>query len=412
MAFGIGGSGSVTLKAVMIGVIVVLLVIPLAMLRGLVSERAALREQAYTRVAEGWGGNVVLGGPMLVVPVQQTMIENVNGKDVARLVRNDVYLLPARLDISVDLKMQDEPRYVGIYAVPVYLADVRLAGEFDFKALRERAANAGPEIKYLWQQSRLLLPLSSVRSLREVTQATFAGRTLELGPGAPAVYRGIETAVDLTAALEGSSSAFEFHTKVAGSRDLSMLPLGSTTSLQLHSNWPHPSFHGAFLPAEHTITADGFDARWQVLELNRSFRQVWSEFEVNEAADISHVLCVGAGHAQSAASAAIPAHRSRVEHFLSAADRAVRAHRVRCGVRRRGGRARSAHRSLSGGCVAQFGARRRCGSSDERRVRAAICAGVVRGLRTPARRDSVVRSARRSDAGHASHRLVSNREHI
>ncbi|HET9446595.1 MAG TPA: cell envelope integrity protein CreD, partial [Steroidobacteraceae bacterium] len=293
MALRIGESASVTLKAVMIGVIVLLLLIPLAMLRGLVSERAALREQAYTRVAEGWGGNIVLGGPMLVVPVQQTMVENVNGKEVARLVRNDVYVLPARLDMSVALKLQDEPRYVGIYAVPVYLADVRLAGEFDFKALRERAANAGPEIKYLWQQSRLLLPMSSVRSLREVTQATFAGRTLELGPGGPAVYRGIETAVDLTAALEGAASAFEFHTKVAGSRDLSLLPLGSTTTLQLHSNWPHPSFHGAFLPAEHTITAKGFDARWQVLELNRSYRQVWSEFEVNEAAMMESSFGVG-----------------------------------------------------------------------------------------------------------------------
>src|SRR5262249_16687701 len=47
--------------------------------------------------------------------------------------------------------------------------------------------------------------------------------------------------------------------------------------------WPHPSFHGAFLPAERTITPQGFDARWQVLELNRSYSQAWSELEVNEA---------------------------------------------------------------------------------------------------------------------------------
>jgi inner membrane protein len=51
----------------------------------------------------------------------------------------------------------------------------------------------------------------------------------------------------------------------------------------MHSNWPHPSFYGAFLPAERTITADGFDARWQVLELNRSYAQAFSEEEVNEA---------------------------------------------------------------------------------------------------------------------------------
>ncbi len=289
MAFTVGESGAVTLKAVMIGVIVLLLLVPLAMLRGLVSERAALREQAYARVAEGWGGNIVLSGPMLVVPTQRTVVEKVNDRDVARIVRSDVYLLPARLDMNVDLALQEEPRCVGIYAVPVYLASVSLAGEFDFQALRALAAAPAPSVQYLWRESRLLLPLSQVRSLREVTAANFAGQPVKLGPGAPAVYRGIETAVDLTQLIEGTGTAgtgaaFEFRTIIAGSRDLSMLPLGSTTTLQLHSNWPHPSFHGAFLPAERTITPAGFDARWQVLELNRSYRQVWSELEVSEAA--------------------------------------------------------------------------------------------------------------------------------
>jgi len=283
MAFRVGESGSVTLKAVMIGVIVLLLLVPLAMLRGLVSERAALREQAYARVAEGWGGNVVLGGPVLVVPTQRTIVERIDDRDIRKVVRSDLYLLPARLDMKIDLKLQDEPRYVGIYAVPVYLADVQLTGEFDYQSLRALAGKPSPDVQYFWQQSRLLLPMSQVRSLREVTQASFADQQLKLGPGRPAVYRGIETTIDLSALLEGGPSAFAFHTVIAGSRDFSMLPLGSTTTLQLHSNWPHPSFHGAFLPAEHAITPKGFDARWQVLELNRSYGQAWSEYEVNEA---------------------------------------------------------------------------------------------------------------------------------
>jgi inner membrane protein len=283
MAFRIGESASVTLKAVMIGAIVLLLLVPLAMLHGLVSERAGLREQAYAHVAEGWGGNIVLGGPMLIVPTQRTVVERVDNKDIARVVRSDLYLLPARLEMQIDLKLQDEPRYVGIYAVPVYLADVQLSGQFDYESLRALVGKPSADVQYFWQKSRLLLPMSQVRSLREVKQASFAGQSLKLVPGRPAVYRGIETPVDLTALVEGEPSAFEFHTIIAGSRDLSMLPLGSTTTLQLHSNWPHPSFHGAFLPAEHTITAQGFDARWQVLELNRSYSQAWSEFEVNEA---------------------------------------------------------------------------------------------------------------------------------
>src|ERR1044072_5263735 len=51
----------------------------------------------------------------------------------------------------------------------------------------------------------------------------------------------------------------------------------------MHSNWPHPSFYGAFLPAERTITSNGFDARWQVLELNRSYAQAFREAEADES---------------------------------------------------------------------------------------------------------------------------------
>ncbi|HEY7643183.1 MAG TPA: cell envelope integrity protein CreD [Steroidobacteraceae bacterium] len=293
MAFRVGESGSVTLKALIIGAIVLLLIVPLAMLRGLVSERSALREQAYAKVAEGWGGNIVLGGPMLIVPKQETVVEKVGNSAIGRLVRSEVYLLPARLDMQVDLKLQDEARYVGIYAVPVYLAEVRLRGEFDYQSMRALVGKPGPGVQYFWNQSRLVLPLSQVRSLREVTQASFAGQQLKLGPGRQAVYRGIETPIDLTSLIEGEPSAFEFRTVIAGSRDLSVLPLGSTTTLQLHSNWPHPSFHGAFLPAEHTISAAGFDARWQVLELNRSYSQAWSELEVNEAALLESTFGVG-----------------------------------------------------------------------------------------------------------------------
>lgn len=287
MGFRLGESGSVTFKALTIGAIVLLLLVPLSMLRGLVSERSALREQAYARVAEGWGGDIVLGGPMLIVPTQRTIVD----KDVARVIRTDLYLLPSRLDVRIDLKLQEEPRYVGIYAVPVYLADVHLAGEFQFAALQPLLGKPG--VAYLWHESRLRLPLSQVRSLREVGQARFADQSIKLGPAGRGVYRGIEADIDLTELVKGASAAFEFRTITAGSRDLSMLPLGSTTTLQLRSNWPHPSFHGAFLPVDHKIAQDGFDARWQVLELNRPYRQAWSEEEVDEATLMQSAFGVG-----------------------------------------------------------------------------------------------------------------------
>lgn len=271
-------TSSVTARAILIGILVLLLLIPLAMLRSVVTERAGLREQAYQRVAEGWGGELTVGGPMIVVPTERKVVVD----DKERIVRSDVYLLPATLAANLDVKLDPEPRHVGIYAVPVYLSTLRLQGEFDLTRLQTITSQA--DVNYLWSQSRLRLPISSVRSLREIKQANFAGRAVTLGPSGPGVYRGVEARIDLSQLLQQPSAAFDFDTVIAGSRAVSVLPLGSTTTVNLSSDWPHPSFQGAFLPVERNITDDGFQARWQVLELNRSYGQVWQQGEVDEAA--------------------------------------------------------------------------------------------------------------------------------
>lgn len=276
MAFGSGNSGSVTLKALVIGAIVLVLLIPLGMLRGLVSERSLLREETYTKVAEGWGGSMVVGGPMLIVPAERTTTI----KESSTTARSDVYVLPANLKVDVNVDLEPEPRRIGVYEVPVYLAKVQFRGEFDGSALQ--SLKDEPGLRYLWHEARLHLPLSQVRSLRQITAARLSGRELELGPAGPNVYGGIEARIDATGLANQAFVPFEMRAVVAGSRGFSLLPLGSTTTVNLHSDWPHPSFKGAFLPAQYEVTAGGFDAQWQVLELNRPYRQVWSEHQVTE----------------------------------------------------------------------------------------------------------------------------------
>lgn len=273
-------SGSVTFKAALIGVIVLLLLIPLAMLKSVVTERAGLREQAYQRVAEGWGGELAVGGPMLIVPTERTI--KVDGKE--SLMRSDVYLLPAKLDADMDVKLDPEPRYVGIYGVPVYLSTLRLQGEFDFARLQTLVPESSPEsgIRFIWSQSRLRLPLNTVGSLREIKQANFGGQQVKLGPAVPGMFRGIEARVDLSELHQTRGVTFDFDVVIAGSRAVSILPLGSVTSVKLNADWPHPSFQGSSLPVERTISDAGFQARWQVLELNRAYGEIWREGEVTE----------------------------------------------------------------------------------------------------------------------------------
>ena len=287
MAIRLVESTSVGARVFVITAIMALLLIPLLMLRGLISERSSLREQAYSRVAQGWGGDVVIGGPILTIPTERVVPDGQR----TRVERRDIYVLPSQLDLNVQLKLESEPRYVGIYAVPVYLAHARITGQFNFDSLRPLLDQPG--VTYLWEQSRLRLPVSDVRSLRDVQQARLGGREVKLGPAGQGLYRGVEASIEPELITRGESVRFEFSAVLAGSRNFSILPLGSTTSVQLHSDWPHPSFDGAFLPVERRISNSGFEARWQVLELNRPYRQVWMQDEVDEPALLASAFGIG-----------------------------------------------------------------------------------------------------------------------
>jgi inner membrane protein len=73
-------------------------------------------------------------------------------------------------------------------------------------------------------------------------------------------------------------SAFDFPTDLVfiGSGDLSFAPVARDTRVAMASDWPSPSFSGAFLPAERSVTNAGFTASWRVPHLARSVPQAWT----------------------------------------------------------------------------------------------------------------------------------------
>ena len=57
---------------------------------------------------------------------------------------------------------------------------------------------------------------------------------------------------------------------------LEVAPVARETRMSMTSDWPHPSFSGAFLPTERSISKGGFTASWRVPHLARSVPQAWS----------------------------------------------------------------------------------------------------------------------------------------
>ncbi len=55
-------------------------------------------------------------------------------------------------------------------------------------------------------------------------------------------------------------------------------------SVQAHGNWSDPGFTDGFLPIERQIDARGFTAKWQILNLNRTYGDRWFQDSTSTAA--------------------------------------------------------------------------------------------------------------------------------
>jgi len=265
---------TVTAKVLGIGVLALLMTIPLLQVGGLVRERQQLREQAIAQIAQGWGGDQVLGGPVLVVP---TMRQVDAGENRPYQLRAGSESLLADT-LSMDVAMAVQTRSYGIYSAPVFVATVQLVARFraqDLARFQHDSAAA-------WQggKAELRLPVGDLRGPQEVTDlringkpARFDSSTARLG-----AWPNVVVPIDLDA-LNGQPIDVQIGLKLAGTESLRLLPLARSTQVNMRAPWRDPSFVGAALPLEHRFDANGFSAHWHLLDLNRSYGQHWTDAE-------------------------------------------------------------------------------------------------------------------------------------
>jgi inner membrane protein len=182
-------------------------------------------------------------------------------------------ILPDRLDITATLA--PEIRKYGIYEAPVYTSEIKLSGSF---LTRDITGLAAAETTYRWERAEMRVPVGDVRGLRRISSLRVADEDHAFGPsdGVVGNLSAIAVGVDPTQ-YKSERIAFEFDLTLAGTQVLDFLPLARVTDVSMRSPWPNPSFDGAFLPGTRSIDANGFESRWQVLDLNRAFGQRWQQ---------------------------------------------------------------------------------------------------------------------------------------
>jgi len=269
-----GGGFDVTRRVIVLGILVLVMLIPLAMIGDMVTERSGRRYQVESEIAGLWGGNQAIGGPVLAVPhITRTESTSPGGTVSQSEVRHLVYFLPEALEIHADVKA--ELRYRSIYEALVYGTDVTISGRF---AAPDFAHWGVSPSDVQWSEATLSVGLSDLRGIRSLG-FTLDDQPVPFTPGLSKtqLFRsGLQARLPKAGAdFAGRAHSFKLRLAVNGTGLLEFLPMGSETKLSISSNWPHPSFTGAALPAERSIGKDGFSASWATSYLARSYPPSW-----------------------------------------------------------------------------------------------------------------------------------------
>ncbi|MCQ9398031.1 cell envelope integrity protein CreD [Klebsiella pneumoniae] len=236
---------------------IVLLSLPLMMVRELINERADYRSEVVDAIEQSTSGSQKLAGPLIAIPITETLSRMENQKEVNYQRSWVYYWLPESL--AVTGKQTVESRRVGIYSGQVWHNALQIKASFDplrLAALRKTNIVLG--------QPRLVVSVGDARGIGAIHAPEVNGNVLSVEPGLGISGDGAGIHMPMPALAEDNKPLeIAFSLDLNGTGEFSLVPLGRNSELQLTSNWPHPGFLGSFLPTQREVSAVGYRAHWQ-----------------------------------------------------------------------------------------------------------------------------------------------------
>ncbi|MCZ4279413.1 cell envelope integrity protein CreD [Kiloniella laminariae] len=275
-ASGLGGrianSNPLMIKAVIIGFLTLLMLIPTALVHDLMNERNNLYHSVLYETDNDWGQEQTIAAPVLVVPfVTETRITTDQGKEKIVIGHDKLIILPDQLSLSANLDHEFRER--SIYRSLVYTARVEGFADFSFNP---------PPIpnlqQILYDQAYITIALSDNSGIAASPTVTIDNKKLDLMPGTGLRTNLLASGFSArpTPGQDLSRFSVKFDSLLRGSRNISAIPLGMNTQIKISADWPHPSFR-QFLPKAHEIDNNSFKANWEISHLSRNYPQVFTD---------------------------------------------------------------------------------------------------------------------------------------
>ncbi|RVT83600.1 cell envelope integrity protein CreD [Inhella crocodyli] len=247
------------------------LTVVLARIDWLVTERQARQQEAQEQVAQATAGPQLIAGPYLrrECTEEWTAVETTDdarGKLERRSRQRRDFALrntPASLQVQGELKPQQLER--GLFKVNTFVAPLHLSARWD------SAPDLSPRSDKLEGSMRcgpvaITLDVSDARGLRSVGVLA-QGAALNARPGNGSGGAGLHAVLPPSPAQPEGPLQVDLRLELLGTESLRLLPAANAVQAQIRSAWPHPSFHGRFLPVDRNVNDTGFTATWRVTEL-------------------------------------------------------------------------------------------------------------------------------------------------
>jgi inner membrane protein len=266
-----------------IGLVMSATTIPSWLVSGLVEEREQRQAGLLEDFKRSWGPEQVLHSPILVVPYRK----HPGGP------RFFLKIAPSNLKMTTQLTPEERKR--GLFHATVYSAKVGAQGTFRIPSeakIKEMVSDGLLD----WRESFVMLQASSLSGMTTGDRFIWDGRQLPWQNCRETVYKGdlcdhsvtVLAYLALSAALGPDTSVpFQASINVRGTGALRQLLHGKELDATVSSSWPSPSFSGNLLPTTSTVTADGFEARWQTADYTAP--SLWTSTKIAE--DDSRASC-------------------------------------------------------------------------------------------------------------------------
>lgn len=240
----------VTLRMVAIAIIILLLLIPLAMVKEIISEREDIKELVIEEVAESFAGEQYVEAPILSSSV---VVKSATDSTEAIITSYDTKCETLKYNVTVDTDMLHR----SIYDVVVYNSKIDIKGSIKLNEVHIKACS-----------NTISLEISDFRGLSTLPEFYFGEKKYKMSKD----FNCLQANVDIPHnAKVGDTVNFNLTLNLKGTKSLMFEPNAEESVLSISSSYPHPSFQGTILPDNRDVRKDGFNAEWKVLDINLNF---------------------------------------------------------------------------------------------------------------------------------------------